>query len=214
VIEPSLADLPTRLYETYDSQLVQVPQAADCDAESIDISPDQAALAAETGVTRIRQWDFRAIPAAHLTHDGASTATDIPEHLAKPRFFPTLDDVAAALAPSGVFAGRVPNAISPPGGPIRSRDFTHQIALTARSTRPLASAADFDSVLTRSSPPVAHGPTSAAQLMVRQVVSACHRNALTGEPGMLRGHLVAQNLTFAVCNGAAEIVNAAEGNPA
>ena len=108
--------------------------------------------------------------------------------------------------------GRVPNAVSPLGGHIRNGDFTHQTSFTARSIRQLAAAAGFDSVLARSSPPVAHGLASAARVMVWQVVSACYRIALAAETGMLRGHIVTQNLTFAARKGA-ELVNPAERSP-
>jgi SAM-dependent methyltransferase len=43
------------------------------DAEGIDISPEQAALACAAGVARIRQKDFRAILAAHPAHCAAIT---------------------------------------------------------------------------------------------------------------------------------------------
>ena len=69
----------------------------------------------------------------------------------------TFDHVAAALVPGGVFVARVPNAVSPFGGHIRNGDFTHQTSFTARSIRQLAAAAGFDTVLARSSPPIAHG---------------------------------------------------------
>lgn len=113
----------------------------------------------------------------------------------------TSDDVAAALAPGGVFVGRVPNAVSPLGGHIQAGDFTHQTSFTARSIPQLAMAADFNAVLARSSPPVAHRLASAARVMVWQVVSACYRIALAAETGMLRGHIVTMNLTFAARKG-------------
>ena len=117
--------------------------------------------------------------------------------------------MAAALTPGGVFVGRVPNAVSPLGGHIRNGDFTHQTSFTARSIRQLAAAAGFDSVLARSSPPVAHGLASAARVVVWQGVSACYRIALAAETGMLRGHIVTQNLTFAARKGV-KPVNPAE----
>jgi hypothetical protein len=118
------------------------------------------------------------------------------EHLTKPEILQTFDDVATALAPGGVFVGRVPNAISPLGGHIRDGDYTHQTSFTARSIRQLAAAAGFDSVLARSSPPIAHGLVSAARMMIWQLVSACYRIDLAAETGLLRGHRVTQNLTF------------------
>ena len=73
--------------------------------------------------------------------------------------------------------------------------------------------AGCDSVLARPSPQVTHGQASAAQVMVRQVVSTCHRIALATETVMLGSHVITQNLTFAARKGA-ELVNPAEGNPA
>ncbi len=172
-------------------------QADGFDAEGIDISPEQVALAQTAGVTRVRQGDFRAILAAHPARFAAITATDLLEHLTKPEVLQTFDDVVAALVPGGVFVARVPNAVSPLGGHIRAGDFTHQTSFTARSIGQLAAAAGFESVVTRSCPPVAHGLASAARVIVWQVVSACYRIALASETGMLRGHIVTQNLTFA-----------------
>jgi len=178
-------------------ELVRLLQADGFDAEGIDISPEQAALAQAAGITGIRQGDFRDILARHPAHYAAITATDLLEHLTKPEVLQTFDDVAAALAPGGVFVGRVPNAVSPLGGHIRAGDFTHQTSFTARSICQLAAAAGFESVVTRSSPPIAHGLASAARVVVWQMVSACYRVALAAETGMLRGHIVTQNLMFA-----------------
>jgi 2-polyprenyl-3-methyl-5-hydroxy-6-metoxy-1,4-benzoquinol methylase len=194
-------------------ELVRLLQADGFEAEGIDISPEQVALANAAGVTRVRQGDFRAILSAQPGHYVAITATDLLEHLTKPEVLQTFDDVAAALAPGGVFVGRVPNAVSPLGGHIRNGDFTHQTSFTARSIRQLATAAGFDSVLSCASPPVAHGLASAARVTVWQMVSACYRIALAAETGTLRGHIVTQNLTFAARRGA-ELVSPAAGNPA
>ena len=186
-------------------ELVRLLRAEGFDAEGIDISPEQAALARAAGVARVRQGDFREILAEHPAHYAAITATDLLEHLTKPEVLQTFDDVAAALAPGGVFVGRVPNAVSPLGGHIQAGDFTHQTSFTARSVRQLAAATGFDTILVRSSPPVAHGLVSAARVMVWQVVSACYRIALAAETGMLRGHIVTQNLTFAARKGAVTV---------
>jgi 2-polyprenyl-3-methyl-5-hydroxy-6-metoxy-1,4-benzoquinol methylase len=177
--------------------LVRLLQVDGFGAEGIDISPEQAALARAAGIAGVQQGDFRAILAAHPAHYAAITATDLLEHLTKPEVLQTFDNVAEALAPGGVFVGRVPNAVSPLGGHIQAGDFTHQTSFTARSIRQLAAAAGFGSVLTRSSPPIAHGPASAARVVVWQAVSACYQIALAAETGMLRGHIVTQNLTFA-----------------
>jgi 2-polyprenyl-3-methyl-5-hydroxy-6-metoxy-1,4-benzoquinol methylase len=177
--------------------LVRLLQADGFDAEGIDISPEQAALARAAGTARVRQGDFRALLAAHPAHFAAVTATDLLEHLTKPEVLQTFDVVAAALRPGGIFVGRVPNAVSPLGGHIRAGDFTHHTSFTARSIRQLAAAAGFGPVVARSCPPVAHGLASTARVVVWQLVSAGYRIALAAETGALRGHIVTQNLTFA-----------------
>lgn len=171
-------------------------------AEGIDISPEQAALARAEGVARVRQGDFRAILTGHPAHDAAITATGLLEHLTKPEVLQRIDDATAALASGGGFVGTVPNDDSPLGGHIRGGGFTHQTSFTARSLRQLTAAAGFDSVLARSSPPVAHRLASAARVMVWEIVDACYWIALAAEKSMLRDHLVSQNLTFAARKGA------------
>jgi SAM-dependent methyltransferase len=178
-------------------ELVRVLQADGYDAEGIDISPEQVALAHGGGVPRVRQGDFRTVLAARPGHYAAITATDLLEHFTKPEVLQTFDEVAAALSPGGIFVARVPNAVSPLGGHIRDGDFTHQTSFTARSIRQLAAAAGFDTVLARSSPPVVHGLASAARVTVWQLISGCYRIALAAETGATRGHIVTMNLTFA-----------------
>jgi hypothetical protein len=109
----------------------------------------------------------------------------------------TFDRVFGALAPGGVFIARVPNAVSPLGGNIRYGDFTHETWYTARSVRQLAVAAGFCRIAVRPCPPIAHGAISAARVAAWKAVSAVFKTALAAETGMLRGHIVTQNLTFA-----------------
>ena len=129
--------------------LVRLLQTDGFDAEGIDVSPEQTALAQAAGITRVRQGDFRAILAAHPAHYASITATDVLEHFPKPAVLATLDEVAASLRPGGVFVARVPNAVSPLGGHIRNGDFTQQTSFTARSIRQFAAASGFDTVRAR-----------------------------------------------------------------
>ena len=170
-------------------------QADGFDAEGIDISLEQAALARAAGVAQVRRGDFYAVLAADPAHDATIRATDVLEHLIKSEVIRTFDDVAAALAPGGAFVGKIPNAISPLGGHIRNDDFTHQMSFTARSIRQFAAASDFDSVLARASPPIAHGLASAVLVMAWHVISACDRGAMAGETDMARGQVLIPNLT-------------------
>jgi 2-polyprenyl-3-methyl-5-hydroxy-6-metoxy-1,4-benzoquinol methylase len=160
-------------------------------AEGIDVSPEQVALAQATGLSQVHLGDYRKILVERRCQLGAVTATDLLEHLTKDEVLDTLDRVVEALAPGGVFVARVPNAISPLGGHIRYGDFTHESSYTARSVKQIVAA-----VTVQACPPVAHGIMSAARVAVWKPVSAWYKIALAAETGVLRGHVVTQNLTF------------------
>jgi 2-polyprenyl-3-methyl-5-hydroxy-6-metoxy-1,4-benzoquinol methylase len=177
--------------------LVRLLLADGYDAEGIDISPEQVALARRSGLRRIRQGDYREILRECAGQFAAVTAIDVLEHLTNDEVLVTFDAVASALMPGGIFIARVPNAVSPFGGHIRYGDLTHESWFTARSVRQVAAAADFGSVAVRPCPPVAHGLKSTARAAIWKAVSGCYKLALTAETGALRGHIVTQNMTFA-----------------
>lgn len=177
-------------------ELVRLLTADGYSADGIDISPEQVALARAAGTDRVHLGDYRDTLPAQPGHYAAITATDLLEHLTKPEVLTTFDHVAGALAAGGVFVARVPNAVSPLSGYTRYGDFTHETSFTAHSVRQLAAAAGFGSVTVLPCPPIAHGFLSAARVAVWKPVSACFRIALAAETGVLRGHVVTQNLTF------------------
>jgi predicted TPR repeat methyltransferase len=178
-------------------ELVRLLLADGYDAEGVDISPEQVALAHAAGVGAVSQGDFGPALAARAGQLGVVTATDVLEHLGKNEILATFDEVARALVPGGAFVGRVPNAVSPLGGHIRYGDFTHEAWFTAASIRQLAAAAGFESVTVAACPPLAHGLRSAARVAVWKLASGLCKTALAAETGVLRGHIVTQNLTFA-----------------
>jgi 2-polyprenyl-3-methyl-5-hydroxy-6-metoxy-1,4-benzoquinol methylase len=177
--------------------LVQLLLADGYDAAGVDRSAEQVALAHAAGISQVHQGDYREFLAAHPRGLAAITATDVLEHLTKEEVLQTLDQVAAALCPGGAFVARVPNAVSPFGGNIRYGDFTHQSWFTERSVRQICAAARFESVAVVPCPPVAHGLASAARVAVWKSASALCKLVLAAETGVLRGHIVTQNLTFA-----------------
>jgi SAM-dependent methyltransferase len=177
-------------------ELVKLLLADGYDAQGVDISPEQVAIARSAGLDRVRGGDYREILLEFSSQLAAVTATDLLEHLTKDEVLDTFDRVAQALLPGGVFVARVPNAVSPLGGHIRYGDFTHESSYTARSIRQLAAAAGFCSVAVKPCPPAAHGLMSAARVVAWKPVSALYKIALVAETGMLRGHVVTQNMTF------------------
>jgi 2-polyprenyl-3-methyl-5-hydroxy-6-metoxy-1,4-benzoquinol methylase len=176
--------------------LVRLMLADGYDAEGIDVSPEQVALARATGLDRVCHGDYRRLLTECRRQLAGVTATDLLEHLTKDEALDTFDCVIEALGPAGVFVARVPNAISPLGGHIQYGDFTHESSYTARSVRQLAAAAGFNSVEVRPCPPVAHGIRSAARAAAWKPVSALYKMALAIETGALRDHVVTQNLIF------------------
>ena len=165
-------------------------------AEGIDLSAEQVAIAHSAGVSEVQQGDYRDVFAERTGQFAAVVATDLLEHLTKLEVLETFDLIAQALLPGGVFIARVPNAVSPFGGHIRYGDFTHESWFTERSTRQLAAAVGLALVTVMPCPPIAHGFVSAARLAAWKCVSAFYRLALAAETGVLRGHIVTQNLTF------------------
>jgi SAM-dependent methyltransferase len=167
------------------------------DAEGVDISPEQVAIAHEDGLHQVRQGDYRTIFRSRPGHLAAVTATDLLEHLSKREVLETFDLAAAALQPGGCFVARVPNAVSPLSGHIRHGDFTHESWFTARSVRQIAAATGFGSVTVIGCPPPVHGLASAMRVALWKPMSGLLKFALAAETGALRGHIVTQNLTFA-----------------
>lgn len=166
------------------------------DAQGIDISQEQVAIAHAGGIGRVQQGDYSEILHQCRELYAAVTATDLLEHLTKPEVLATFDCVAAALVPGGVFVARVPNAVSPLAGHIQYGDFTHESVFTARSIRQIAAAAGFDAVNVRPCPPVKHGIVSAGRAALWKAISTGYRIALAAETGTLSGHIFTQNLTF------------------
>jgi predicted TPR repeat methyltransferase len=182
-------------------ELVRLLLADGYDAEGVDVSPEQVGIAHAAGLDRVREGDYRDFLDGRPGKLAAVTATDVLEHMVKEEVLDTFDHVATALAPGGVFVARVPNAVSPFGGHIRYGDFTHESWFTERSVRQLAATAGFGLVVTLACPPLAHGPVSAARVLVWAAASALYKVVLAAETGVLRGHIVTQNLTFAAQKG-------------
>jgi SAM-dependent methyltransferase len=178
-------------------QLVRCLLADGYNAAGIDVSPEQVALAREAGVDQVRHGDYRELLEERPGELGAVTATDLLEHLTKEEVLATFDAVAAALRPGGRFVARVPNAVSPFGGHIRYGDFTHETWYTARSIHQLAAAAGLGPVEVIGCPPPVHGAVSMIRATLWKSVSGLLKLVLAVETGVVRGHIVTQNLTFA-----------------
>jgi len=87
-------------------ELVRLLLADGYDAEGVDVSPEQVALAQAAGLGCVREGDYRDILRERTGRVAAVTATDLLEHLTKCEVVDTFDRVAAALVPGGVFVLR------------------------------------------------------------------------------------------------------------
>lgn len=176
--------------------LVRLLESDGYDAEGVDVSPEQVAIAQASGADRVQQGDYRSVLGGRPGQFAAVTATDLLEHLTKYEVLEAFDAVHGALMPGGVFVARVPNAVSPFGGYIRYGDFTHETWFTARSVHQLAMAGGFGHLTVLPCPPVAHGMASAARAGLWKLVSGAWKGVLAAETGVLCGHIVTQNMTF------------------
>jgi 2-polyprenyl-3-methyl-5-hydroxy-6-metoxy-1,4-benzoquinol methylase len=194
---PGRADGPVLDIGCGQGHLVNLLLADGYTAQGVDISQEQVALARAAGLTSVHLGDYREVLTEGRRRFAAVVATDLLEHLTKEEVLDTFDRVIEALTPVGVFVARVPNAVSPLGGHIRHGDVTHESWYTASSIRQLAAAAGFCSVAVYPCVPVTHGLMSAARTAVWRPISAFYKIALAAETGVLRGHVVTQNMTFA-----------------
>jgi len=177
-------------------ELVRLLAAGGFDAYGVDVSPEQVEIARSSGLDRVELGDFHAYLASSRGEWDGVVATDVLEHLARDEVVAAFDSVRAALRPGGVFAARVPNAVSPMGGHTMFGDLTHETWFTARSVCQLAAVTGFGAVEVFACPPPAHGVVSAARALVWRTVSGLLKLALAAETGLVRGHIVTQNLTF------------------
>lgn len=165
-------------------------------AEGVDVSPEQVAIARATGLTQVRHGDLHELADGTQSPYDAIIATDVLEHLDKEEVLRTFDSVFTALRPGGCFIARVPNAGSPFGGAIRYGDFTHETWFTERSVRQLANAAGFADVAAYPCRPPVHGWKSGLRFGVWGGFEGLMKVAYGAETGVTRGAILTQNLTF------------------
>ncbi|MCA1711247.1 MAG: class I SAM-dependent methyltransferase [Actinobacteria bacterium] len=163
----------------------------------IDISPEQVSLARDAGLGEaVGLGDFRTLLGSRPGSADVVLATDVLEHHNRSELLAAMDSIRVALAPAGVLIARVPNAGSPFGGLIRHGDLTHESWFTPRSLAQLCRATGFAAPEVFPCPPVAHGLKSRLRSVAWSLASSGIKAALAAETGVLRGHIVTQNMTF------------------
>lgn len=160
----------------------------------IDASAGQVAIAERLGVRGVSH----AAAAEHLeAHPGAYDAilaVDVLEHLERAELLRVLDAIHAALRPGGRLVLQAPNGDGPFAGRHLYSDMTHERAFTARSIEQALRACGFSSVTVYPVDPAVHGARSAARWALWRAIRLALVGYLAVEAGVVRGHVLSQNL--------------------
>lgn len=178
--------------------IAQMAESGYRNVSGIDVSPEQVALANAANIPA-RLGDYR--NALEENTLDVVTATDFFEHLTKAEVVEAAERIYVALRLGGVCIVRVPNAASPFFGNYAYGDLTHEIPFTARSLRQLGAATKFTGVDVLPCEPYAHGVISLARIVLWKGFSTMFKLALATETGMVRGHLVTQNIVAVLHKG-------------
>jgi 2-polyprenyl-3-methyl-5-hydroxy-6-metoxy-1,4-benzoquinol methylase len=164
------------------------------DVRGVDVSPEQVAMAHRLGLTSVTL-----APAAEYLADRREEldlvcAIDVLEHLERQELLQLLDAIHAALRPSGRLVLQVPNADGPFASRMRYFDLTHERAFTGKSIAQALRAAGFTRVSIHPVHPAVHGVPSAVRWALWHVIRVGLTGYLAVETGVLRGHVLSQNL--------------------
>jgi 2-polyprenyl-3-methyl-5-hydroxy-6-metoxy-1,4-benzoquinol methylase len=160
----------------------------------IDLSGEQVAIARHRGLDHVEEADLFDYLPRHCEAFDAILAIDVIEHFDKPDVLHVMDMIWASLRSGGRLIAQVPNGGSPFGSGILYGDFTHGVAFTSFSARQVLRAVGFREVETYSPEPVPHGLISLARFLLWKLIALQWRAMLAVETGVLRGHIVTQNL--------------------
>jgi cyclopropane fatty-acyl-phospholipid synthase-like methyltransferase len=160
----------------------------------VDVSPEQVAMAHRLGLHSVTL-----APAAEYLADRREQldlvcAIDVLEHLERQELLELLDAIHAVLRPSGRLVLQVPNADGPFASRMRYFDLTHERSFTAKSIAQALRAAGFTRVMVEPVRPAVHGVPSAIRWALWHVIRAGLTGYLAVETGVLRGHVLSQNL--------------------
>lgn len=161
---------------------------------AVDGSPEQVALAHRMGRPEVELGDvFEYLE----TRPGAFTAVvavDLLEHFDKDEVIALLDAIWRSLRQGGRIIIRSCNGSGPFAGRNRYSDFTHEFAFTETSMLQILRATGFRNIRVLPSEPAAHGFLSAARLVIWRLFAGLLSIGLAAETGVVRGHILTQNL--------------------
>jgi 2-polyprenyl-3-methyl-5-hydroxy-6-metoxy-1,4-benzoquinol methylase len=151
--------------------------------QGVDVSAEQAALAARLGIS--------------VAHDGiasylARVATetvdvvllmDVLEHFDRQELLDLLDDVFRVMRPGGKCIAHVPNASGLYGMQVRYGDLTHELAFTSKSAQQAFAAVGFCEIECFEDQPVIHGLVSGFRWLIWKIGTIPSRLLLSAETG-------------------------------
>lgn len=164
------------------------------DVTGIDVSSEQIALATKLGTSGIYQADLFEFAPGHPGRYDCIVALDLIEHFDRPHVLPLFEVLRSMLRPGGRLILRTPNGTSPFHGRILFSDITHGTAYTSRSLCQIATATGFDAVATYACRPAGRGAKQLIRRTIWSIVEGLLVVALIAETGVVRGHIVTQNL--------------------
>jgi len=163
-------------------------------AIGIDLSAEQVALARSLGLEGVEQADAGEYLGSHPDEFDLITVFDVLEHIPKNEVLGFLDALRGALKTGGRMIIHTANGESPFGGRYLYGDFTHETAYTGRSIRQLSRVVGFREISVSEVQPVPHGALSAIRFVLWKVLRSLLVGFLVVETGVLRGHILSQNL--------------------
>lgn len=169
-------------------------QAGYTNVRGIDLSREQVALANSLGVQHVEEAAAQAYLDAHRGEFRLITVVDVLEHLDKNEVLAFLDALYGALEVGGAVLIHTVNAASPFGGYYHYGDFTHELAFTSWSIEQVLREAGFGEIQVMEVQPAQLGPVSKVRYALWQVIRAVLCSYLAIETGVVRGHVLTQNL--------------------
>jgi len=166
-------------------------------AEGIDISEEQVAVAKKMGIQNIQQADMFDYLKNKKGNFDLIFMRDIIEHIGKEDVLKVLEIIFSSLKSGGALIIQTPNAGSPLFGRLRYGDFTHESSFTADSLYQILIMTGFCEIQTYPAGPVIHGLKSFIRYILWRLIQLGIRFYLIVEAGSARGIFTQSIITFA-----------------
>lgn len=164
------------------------------DVIGIDVSMEQVELARSTGVTGVFLEDIFDHAKSHSETYDVIIAIDVAEHFDKGQVLELFSAWFRLLKPGGRLIMRSPNGSSPFSGRYLYSDLTHGTIYTERSVQQACSSVGFVSAKVFPSRPAGRSVRQRARAALWRICEFAIIIPLAAETGVIRGHIVTQNL--------------------